>query len=175
MGQLVPATPRLYAFYCFDYRWSMESQGLKWRLSHFEGNWAYFSGEREDSASPPPLCTRQLLHGYSFLQNYFRPLYFFPPHRLSCQLPELLWYIKPRLKHPILSLPPQTHTLSLTHSLTLSLSLSLTHTPHADVFRVRKSVRVAVAGDVEKLPGFQPVLVRRRDGGAVYTMNAVDP
>ena len=127
MGQLVPATPRLYAFYCFDYRWSMESQGLKWRLSHFEGNWAYFSGEREDSASPPPLCTRQLLHGYSFLQNYFRPLYFFPPHRLSCQLPELLWYIKPRLKHPILSLPPQTHTLSLTHSLTLSLSLSHAH------------------------------------------------
>ena len=34
----------LYAFYCFDYRWSAENQGLKWRLNHFEGNWAYFSG-----------------------------------------------------------------------------------------------------------------------------------
>ena len=34
----------LYAFYCFDYRWSMEARELKWRLRHFEGNWAYFSG-----------------------------------------------------------------------------------------------------------------------------------
>ena len=34
----------LYAFYCHDYLWSAESRTPKWRLAHFEGNWAYYAG-----------------------------------------------------------------------------------------------------------------------------------
>lgn len=34
----------LYAYYCFDYKWSLGRWSLDQRLHHFETHWAYFAG-----------------------------------------------------------------------------------------------------------------------------------
>eukprot|EP00879_Flechtneria_rotunda_P014366 GHRR01015010.1.p1 GENE.GHRR01015010.1~~GHRR01015010.1.p1 ORF type:complete len:283 (+),score=111.60 GHRR01015010.1:736-1584(+) len=34
----------LYAYYCYDYKWSLQGKHLPARLSYFEANWAFFAG-----------------------------------------------------------------------------------------------------------------------------------
>ncbi len=34
----------LYAFYCFDYKWSLYAVPLERRVLFFETNWAFFAG-----------------------------------------------------------------------------------------------------------------------------------
>jgi len=34
----------LYAYYCFDYKWSLQGTRLPLRLVFFEANWAFFAG-----------------------------------------------------------------------------------------------------------------------------------
>lgn len=40
----------LYAFYCFDYGWSLQGVPLPERLAFFERRWAFFAGR------PPKAC-----------------------------------------------------------------------------------------------------------------------
>eukprot|EP00879_Flechtneria_rotunda_P027198 GHRR01029079.1.p1 GENE.GHRR01029079.1~~GHRR01029079.1.p1 ORF type:complete len:159 (-),score=18.49 GHRR01029079.1:658-1134(-) len=40
----------LYAYYCYDYKWSLQGKHLPARLSYFEANWAFFAGESGTTA-----------------------------------------------------------------------------------------------------------------------------
>ncbi len=37
-------TSWLYAFFCFDYKWSLRRQPLAARIAYFEAHWAFFGG-----------------------------------------------------------------------------------------------------------------------------------
>ncbi|RZC60298.1 hypothetical protein C5167_022064 [Papaver somniferum] len=43
----------MYAYYCFEYKWSLAEVSLEKRLDFFESNWAFFAGK--------PMCSSNFL------------------------------------------------------------------------------------------------------------------
>lgn len=48
----------LWAYYCFDYKWSLDGMRLADRLNLFETHWAFFSGEWHAAAACNPCRTQ---------------------------------------------------------------------------------------------------------------------
>ena len=54
-------TSWLYAFFCFDYKWSLRRQPLAARIAYFEAHWAFFGGFGAACTLPVRLSTMQTL------------------------------------------------------------------------------------------------------------------
>jgi hypothetical protein len=46
----------LYAYYCFDYKWSLQGTRLPLRLMFFETNWAFFAGDWQQRCQHTHAC-----------------------------------------------------------------------------------------------------------------------
>ncbi|XP_020530647.1 protein EI24 homolog isoform X2 [Amborella trichopoda] len=62
----------MYAYYCFEYKWSLSVQGLDKRLNFFETNWAFFAGFGSPCAVVTFLFSQ--LVGYAIMATLF-PFY----------------------------------------------------------------------------------------------------